>query len=787
MLRTAPWLVSAALLAGPALALPSHPDRGTWSEIDIGALTPRSLHAVAGAHVVKATKKVRSQGCGADKSQCWALAYVVATEGNDVDGLVAMLNSTGLVDLGGLDEMVNATAAAQPPLLLASGGDGSNQEGNRGHNCQDYFSIKSAVPLTLSTVMPPAQLQQARFVLVLREPIARLLAHYNLMRKWASESGQLLSDTDEENGIFTPCFRQTHFNDDGTYNKDVSFDTVITCAMDHSLQARDELVMHSQYLQHLEFWTTYIKRKQILVVAHKRLVEAPGEVVDQALAHFGVASRVADEARGSGGSGEMGSGSGEMGSRAPMPNFDVDPLSDDAIEVMRCDTLARLRAHFMPFNNDLYKRFFADRKMALSPEVEDEFPPFTVEVPCAKLEITVGDRSNWRQSKIISSADSSTDELGVLFDGDITGEVDLNDDAKLERLGVFDYMIPGQEVIFGVITGGGMQERYGSIAKTWCGSQLRACVYFSNETAPASEAAPVVTVDIAQELMLHHNYPEWALRSNAHWPIYRSAQLRFLAALHWLRQRVNADPNTNPKTAKFFGKAKWVALVDDDTFVFYKNLKEFLDGLLVRQGLHNTYIYTGLVAPKEWLPTSLNTISSPDPEVRDKYVQSFDLFVSGGSGSYFSRALLDDLDTQACVDRMSPSGEWWQWQSDWALGSCVKREMGLAPHKSQRGQFNQFICVDDRHHPFYCESNDARLARDAVGGIVIWTHGQPRAKNYLDGPMEQPCAIHPIKDAATYTTIWRRYNSSTKLEAKHVHTLLVIQQTLGSASAGIAQ
>ena len=47
-----------------------------------------------------------------------------------------------------------------------------------------------------------------------------------------------------------------------------------------------------------------------------------------------------------------------------------------------------------------------------------------------------------------------------------------------------------------------------------------------------------------------------SVRSEYYWPVYRSAQLRFLPALHWMRQRLLSDPVTNPRTRDYFKSAK---------------------------------------------------------------------------------------------------------------------------------------------------------------------------------------------------------------------------------------
>ena len=294
-----------------------------------------------------------------------------------------------------------------------------------------------------------------------------------------------------------------------------------------------------------------------------------------------------------------------------------------------------------------------------------------------------------------------------------------------------------------------------------CGPRLAACVYFSNTTSRATLGTPATTIDIVQEMIDKHNFPEWSVRSDYYWPVYRSAQLRFLPALHWLRERVTANPATNPKTAQYFGAAKWVLLVDDDTFVFYHNLKIHLESLDPTRK-----IYTGLVSPSGWLPTKLNNVGHSETG-RDPHVNSYDLFINGGSGSVFSLAALQALDTQDCVDEMKPSGKWWQWQSDWAVGSCARRR-SIFPHPAPRGKFNQFICVDKEQRPFYCETYEQRAMRNATEGMLAWNTGAKRLLDQLDGPLVEPATIHPIKSAEGFEYLWTHYAFSYDNYARNV-------------------
>ena len=112
---------------------------------------------------------------------------------------------------------------------------------------------------------------------------------------------------------------------------------------------------------------------------------------------------------------------------------------------------------------------------------------------------------------------------------------------------------------------------------------------------------------------------------------------------------------------------------------------------------------------------------------------------------------------------MKPTGRWWQWQSDWAIGSCAKRD-GILPTPAAKGLFNQFICVDGENKPFFCETYEDRQRHNGTEGLLRWDglhHTCPSCKDDVDGPLTHPCTIHPIKHAEGFDYLWQRYNTST--------------------------
>lgn len=138
---------------------------------------------------------------------------------------------------------------------------------------------------------------------------------------------------------------------------------------------------------------------------------------------------------------------------------------------------------------------------------------------------------------------------------------------------------------------------------------------------------------------------------------YKSAQLKFLPALQFL--------TTHPDYRS--GKVKWVMLVDDDTYVFSRNLM-----LTLEQFGTGSPRYIGNVCP-ETVVQKLNGGPSDD-------------FVMGGGGSLLSREALERMDLQACINRQNST--WKLWQSDWMIGACAA-EAGVPAEADQR--FHQWL------------------------------------------------------------------------------------------------
>ena len=122
------------------------------------------------------------------------------------------------------------------------------------------------------------------------------------------------------------------------------------------------------------------------------------------------------------------------------------------------------------------------------------------------------------------------------------------------------------------------------------------------------------------------------------------AQYRFLPALSWAKRQVELGERTGGSFIQ------WVAIVDDDSFVFPRSLRQ-----VVSRHDASTPLHLGDFWPAE---------------------DGTPLYACGGGGAVFSRGALARLDLHACIRTMHRQCS----QSDWMMGKCA-REAGvrLAP------------------------------------------------------------------------------------------------------------
>ena len=124
---------------------------------------------------------------------------------------------------------------------------------------------------------------------------------------------------------------------------------------------------------------------------------------------------------------------------------------------------------------------------------------------------------------------------------------------------------------------------------------------------------------------------------------------------------------------------------------------------------------------------------SQDGMGNDLGVSSSTLFINGGGGSVFSRAALQKMDTERCVNNTMPGQPWWRWQSDWMIGACAA-DAGITPLRQPQGRFNQFACTEDSVQ--FCE------------GVEV-------AEYYW------PSTMHPVRLEAQMRHLYHYYENPT--------------------------
>ena len=219
-----------------------------------------------------------------------------------------------------------------------------------------------------------------------------------------------------------------------------------------------------------------------------------------------------------------------------------------------------------------------------------------------------------------------------------------------------------------------------SVRSTWCRG-LRACVFFSDQEQPPTEDGVAAVISAPESL-------KPVLTS------YQIAQLRYLPALHAIRERMLRDGDNG-----LLARTEWFVQADDDTFVFYNNLLRRLDALSnssdeMRAGVMP--MYTG------------DVIAGADSDgwQRRLPVHTSIPFAMGGGSTVINRRALELMDTPRCLTRSLPGGDWWLWQSDWAIGACAD-SAGVSATPQPVGVFNQFAC--SARTLAYCTRKESRF------------------------------------------------------------------------------
>ena len=120
----------------------------------------------------------------------------------------------------------------------------------------------------------------------------------------------------------------------------------------------------------------------------------------------------------------------------------------------------------------------------------------------------------------------------------------------------------------------------------------------------------------------------------------------------------------------------------------------------------------------------------------------------------FSRAAIQQMNTDACVNKSFPGQDWWRWQSDWMIGACAL-DAGIAPLRQPHGRYNQFACTADNVQ--FCDNTDV-------------------------AEYERPATLHPVRRYAQMKHLDAFYPNSTSREVPIVRIRRLQQQ--GQDSTG---
>ena len=217
-------------------------------------------------------------------------------------------------------------------------------------------------------------------------------------------------------------------------------------------------------------------------------------------------------------------------------------------------------------------------------------------------------------------------------------------------------------VLFAVLTSRATRRRAVIAAGSWCASAGASCLFFADEPSEGMAESPM--------MMLH-----WTVVSSStprgcckqkrsggggggffcspHRRKTLPAQYRYLPALRLARRA----------TIVASGRAQWVVLLDDDSFVNVRRLR-----LLLAQYDARRAVMLG----------------------EFKHDRSY---ACGGGGAVLSRHALLRLDLDACIARSSKRCM----QSDWMLGECVRAAAPVRAERQSRAAAVGRVQLDARH------------------------------------------------------------------------------------------
>ena len=201
-------------------------------------------------------------------------------------------------------------------------------------------------------------------------------------------------------------------------------------------------------------------------------------------------------------------------------------------------------------------------------------------------------------------------------------------DSSAANAGDATHAMP--HILFVVLTSRAKRHRAVAAWNSWCTGVGAMCQFFAD--APFGDPRPPQLQWTSVKSVLPRRSccrNKQGFFCSDHRKTTLAAQYRYLPALRLARR----------SEAFTSGRAQWVVLLDDDSFVFVHRLR----GLLSRYD-PRTALMLGEFKPDR-------------------------SYACGGAGAVLSRASLVKLDLDLCIARMSQRCS----QSDWQLGDCVRK------------------------------------------------------------------------------------------------------------------
>lgn len=314
---------------------------------------------------------MRSERSACDDFGCWPDTWVIGCQKCGSTALAVALRvhlDVCGAELTGINQNKSAYFKKEPHYWDRVAGTGvpirtsdftalfpSDKEGCAGFmDATPNYLLNENIPVLLGEAMPLAAKDFARFIVVLREPIARDLSSYNHQRydgtdwQWGCPATQLAYDD------YVNCQVDIY--------KDIveQGDRPIREVLDDIARIMQLTIWGSLYVVHIDAWMSQFARSQILVLQFDDFF-AEGSVADlSTLRSFLKIPLTGNEI--------------EKAQAIPKANVKAN---SGKVTSLKCQTRARFQKEvFNDWNSKLYAHLKYDRESGLAPSEEPSFSPF---------------------------------------------------------------------------------------------------------------------------------------------------------------------------------------------------------------------------------------------------------------------------------------------------------------------------------------------------------------------------------------------------------------------------